>query len=85
MQLYALTKAELERDLIRERTHAGLPAARARGRLVGRPRRLADAKHLELARTPYAGGQTDIARICQTLGISRVTLYWALREGDQTG
>ena len=72
--------AEFERDLIRERTHAGLAAARARGRLGGRPRKLTDARQLELARTLYQGGQTDIATICRTLGISRATLYRALKE-----
>jgi DNA invertase Pin-like site-specific DNA recombinase len=61
-------------------TATGLAAARARGRLGGRPRKLSDAKHLELARTLYAAGQTDIATICRTLGISRATLYRALRE-----
>ena len=71
--------AEFERDVIRERTHAGLAAARARGRLGGRPRKLADAKQLELARTLNDGGQTDIATICQTLGISRATLYRYLK------
>jgi DNA invertase Pin-like site-specific DNA recombinase len=69
--------AEFERDLIRERTHAGL--ARARGRLGGRPKKLADAKQLELARTLYEGGKTDVATICSTLGISRATLYRALK------
>src|SRR5215217_1884849 len=72
--------AEFERDLIRERTHAGLTAARARGRLGGRPKKLADAKQLELARTLYAGGETDIDTICATLGISRATLYRYLKE-----
>jgi DNA invertase Pin-like site-specific DNA recombinase len=72
--------AEFERDLIRERTHAGLAAARARGRLGGRPKKLADSKQLGLARTLYAGGQTDSATICQTLGISRATLYRYLKE-----
>src|SRR5436190_3310914 len=72
--------AEFERDIIRERTQAGLTAARARGRLGGRPRKLADAKQLELARTLYAGGHTDIATICATLGISRATLYRNLRN-----
>jgi DNA invertase Pin-like site-specific DNA recombinase len=71
--------AEFERDLIRERTHAGLAAARARGRLGGLPRKLAAATQLELARTLYDGGQTDIATICQTLGISRATLYRYLK------
>ncbi len=80
--------AEFERDLVRERTHAGLAAARARGRTGGRPKKLADPKQLALARTLYAGGQTDIATICQTLGISRSTLYRALQEqspGESTG
>jgi DNA invertase Pin-like site-specific DNA recombinase len=72
--------AEFERDLIRERTQAGLAAARARGRLGGRPRKLTDAKQLELARTLYQDGQTDIATICATLGISRATLNRALKE-----
>jgi DNA invertase Pin-like site-specific DNA recombinase len=73
--------AEFERDLIRERTHAGLAAARARGRLGGRPRKLADSKQLDLARTLYASGETDIDTICQTLGISRATLYRYLKNG----
>lgn len=72
--------AEFERDLIRERTQAGLAAARARGRLGGRPKKLTDAKQLELARTLYESGQTDIATICRTLGISRATLYRALKQ-----
>jgi DNA invertase Pin-like site-specific DNA recombinase len=72
--------AEFERDLIRERTHAGLAAARARGRLGGRPKKLTDAKQLELARTLYAGGETDIDTICRTMGISRATLYRALKQ-----
>jgi DNA invertase Pin-like site-specific DNA recombinase len=70
--------AEFERDLIRERTQAGLAAARARGRFGGRPKKLADPKQLALARALYAGRQTDIATICRTLGISRATLYRAL-------
>jgi DNA invertase Pin-like site-specific DNA recombinase len=71
--------AEFERDLIRERTQAGLAAARARGRTGGRPKKLADPKQLALARSLYDGGQTDIATICRTLGISRATLYRALK------
>ena len=72
--------AEFERDVIRERTHAGLAAARARGRLGGRPKKLTDAKQLELARTLYEAGQTDIETICATLGISRATLYRYLKH-----
>ncbi len=74
--------AEFERDLIRERTHAGLAAARARGRFGGRPKKLADAKQLAAAHALYDGGQTDIATICATLGISRATLYGALKGRD---
>jgi DNA invertase Pin-like site-specific DNA recombinase len=73
--------AEFERDLIRERTHAGLAAARARGRLGGRPKKLQDARQRELARSLYDSRQTDIDTICQTLGISRATLYRSLKRG----
>ncbi len=72
--------AEFERDLIRERTNAGLAAARARGRTGGRPKKLADPKRLALAQALYHGGQADVATICKTLGVSRATLYRALNE-----
>lgn len=71
--------AEFERDLIRERTNARLAAARARGRTGGRPKALADPKKRVLAQVLYDGGQTDIATICQTLGVSRATLYRSLK------
>jgi DNA invertase Pin-like site-specific DNA recombinase len=74
--------AEFERDLTRERTHAGLAAARARGRTGGRPKKLADPKMLALARRLYGDGQTDVATICRTLGVSRATLYRALKQDD---
>src|SRR5215211_9054805 len=67
--------AEFERDLTRERTHAGLAAARARGRIGGRPKALTDPKQVALAQALYTGGRHDIATICKTLGISRATLY----------
>ncbi len=70
--------AEFERDLVRERTQAGLAAARARGRTGGRPKKLADPKQLALALALYDGGQTDVTTICRTLGVSRATLYRAL-------
>ncbi len=71
--------AEFERDLIQERTHAGLAAARARGRTGGRPKKLTNPKQLALAQALYDGDQSDVATICQTLGISRATLYRSLR------
>jgi DNA invertase Pin-like site-specific DNA recombinase len=80
--------AEFERDLIRERTHAGLAAARARGRMGGRPRAagLADPKQVALLQKLYADKSNDITTICNTLGISRSTLYRYVRSlnGDAT-
>jgi len=69
--------AEFERDLIRERTQAGLQAARARGRFGGRPRAQAldNAKKVALAQTLYKDKNNTIAEICATLHISRSTLY----------
>jgi len=69
--------AEFERDLIRERTRAGLAAARARGRKGGRPRAAAfiDPKKLALARTLYQEKQTPVGTLCQMLGVSRATFY----------
>jgi DNA invertase Pin-like site-specific DNA recombinase len=66
--------AEFERDLIRERTRAGLAAARARGRLGGRPRKLTPKK-VELLRRLAADKHTSVTEICQILGISRKTFY----------
>jgi DNA invertase Pin-like site-specific DNA recombinase len=66
--------AEFERDLIRERTHAGLAAARARGRLFGRPKALTPRK-IEQLRTLAKDERNTVAEICQTLGISRATYY----------
>ncbi len=70
--------AEFERDIIRERTQAGLAAARARGRLGGRPKVL-DAKKTEMARKLYQDKANTISDICQTLNISRATLYRYVR------
>jgi len=69
--------AEFERDLIRERTQAGLRAARARGRLGGRPRSpaLLDPKKLAMVRLLYKDHRHTIADICSMLHVSRSTLY----------
>ncbi len=66
--------AEFERDIIRERTTAGLAAARARGRVGGRPRALTP-KQANIAQALYTDKNNSIADICQTLTISRATLY----------
>jgi len=68
--------AEFERNLIRERTKAGLAAARDRGRLGGRPKKL-DAKKIELAKKLYAYASKEhiILEICEAVGVSKATLY----------
>lgn len=70
--------AEMERDLTRERTMAGLAAARARGRNGGRPPALS-AKQLIQARHLIQHPDQSMAEIAATLGVSRSTLYRALR------
>src|SRR3954468_1305082 len=66
--------AEFERDLIRERTHAGLQAARARGRLFGRPKILSPQQVKQL-QSVAKDERNTVGEICQTLGISRATFY----------
>jgi DNA invertase Pin-like site-specific DNA recombinase len=61
--------AEFERELIRERTRAGLAAARARGRQGGRPKKLDSARKLAMAQALYQDGTHSIADICQILGV----------------
>src|SRR2546428_5277685 len=67
--------AEFERDLIRERTNAGLAAAKARGRVGGRPRKLKTNGKVALARRMFDDQSHSIPEICAALGISRVLLY----------
>ena len=66
--------AEFEHDLIRERTNAGLAAARARGHVGGRPRKLLTDGKVALARQLVEDPHHSIDDICSTLGISRSTL-----------
>jgi len=66
--------AEFERNLIRERTIAGLTAARARGRRGGRPRKLSDRK-AALLYDLYDAREKSIREICEVLEISKKTLY----------
>jgi DNA invertase Pin-like site-specific DNA recombinase len=60
--------AEFERELIRERTNAGLASARARGRLGGRPRAMT-ARQIQMAKTMLADPNTTIKEICQALDV----------------
>ena len=66
--------AEFERDIIRERTTAGLEAARARGRFGGRRSVMTPAK-LRLAQAAMGRPDTTVGQLCEELGISRMTLY----------
>ncbi len=66
--------AEFERALTRERTQAGLAAARARGRKGGRPKLLPPEKRRH-AVALYQGKKHSIAEICRLMGISKPTLY----------
>ena len=73
--------AEFEREVIRERTNAGLQAARARGRLGGRPAIQAlDPRKVALAKKLYKDKSTPVQEICETLHIGRSTLYRYVRE-----
>ena len=66
--------AEFERALIRERTNAGLNAARARGRMGGRPKKL-DAKRRAHVVDLYRSRKHTVKEICELVGISRATVY----------
>ena len=65
--------AQMERDVISERTKAGLEAARARGRHGGRP--APDKKKLEKARKMYESRDFSVKEIIETVGISQTTFY----------
>ncbi len=69
--------AEFERNLIRERTVAGLKAARARGRKGGRPAKLS-AKEIKTIRALLKTADIPVAEIAARFGIARSTLYRAL-------
>jgi DNA invertase Pin-like site-specific DNA recombinase len=74
--------AEFERNLIKERTVAGLNAARTRGRTGGRPKRNPDARKVALARKFYNDNALSIPEILKTLNISKSTLYRWIDTGD---
>lgn len=75
--------AEFERDLIRERTRAGLAAARARGRSGGRPRVL-DQQQVAMAATLIRDPHVRVSDICEQLTISKSTLYRYLKSRGET-
>ena len=66
--------AEFERNLIRERTNAGLKAARKRGRVGGRPKKLSEAEKA-MVKTLLADPKNEVAAIARQFGVSRSTIY----------
>lgn len=70
--------AEFERNLIKERTNAGLAAARARGRVGGRPNKLTVRKQ-QIAKDMDISKKYSIRAICEELSISKPTLYKYLK------
>lgn len=75
--------AEFEAGLIRERTRAGLAAARARGRNGGRPS-VMTADKLRVAREMYDSRQHTVGQIAAVLGVSRATVYRHLTSAQAT-
>lgn len=76
--------AEMERDLIRERTRAGLASAKARGRNGGRPPKLS-AQQVRHARRLLEDPSTTSEEVARTLGVSRSTLYRSLERPLPSG
>jgi len=74
--------AEFERNIIKERTQAGLAAARARGRTGGRPKAL-DSKEQRLLVKLHKAREHSIAQLCRMFNISKPTLYSYLEAADQ--
>jgi len=73
--------AQFERDLVKERTLAGLSAARARGKTGGRPKMDSNDPKIVTAKKLHADKTIPIDDICNTLGISRATLYRYIKVG----
>jgi DNA invertase Pin-like site-specific DNA recombinase len=78
LQLFGMI-AEFERELIRERTVAGLKTARARGKVGGR-RYILNTSQTENLKLIHGAGKTPIAEICRMFGIKKPTLYKYLKK-----
>ena len=73
--------AEFERDMIRERTKAGLEAAKKRGARIGRPRALT-TEQVQMAQTLMADPSLSARQVAEQLGIHRSTLYRCLQHPE---
>jgi DNA invertase Pin-like site-specific DNA recombinase len=76
--------AEFEREIIRERTQAGLASARSRGKVGGRPKTLS-VKEVQILRNMAADKSLTVSDICKTLGIGRTTFYRYVKETGENG
>jgi DNA invertase Pin-like site-specific DNA recombinase len=74
--------AEFEREIIKERTQAGLASARSRGRVGGRPNALTP-KEVQMLRNMAADKSLTVSDICITLGIGRTTFYRYVKAGER--
>jgi DNA invertase Pin-like site-specific DNA recombinase len=72
--------AEFERGLTIERTHAGLAAARARGRFGGRPRKIRDPRGVEMIKADHAAQELTIPELLKKYRLSRATFYRVLKS-----
>ena len=73
--------AEFEREIIRERTRAGLEAARSRGRKGG-PKHKLTPKQVGIVRQLYKVNSHSLEEICDSFGISRVTLWRYVKAAE---
>jgi DNA invertase Pin-like site-specific DNA recombinase len=74
--------AEFEREIIRERTQAGLESARSRGKVGGRPKALTP-KEVQMLNNMAADKSLTVSDICKTLGIGRTTFYRYVKAGER--
>ena len=73
--------AEFEREIIRERTQAGLASDRRRSKVRGRPKTLT-ARHVQIHRNMASDKSLTVSDICKTLGIGRTTVYRYVKTGE---
>ncbi len=74
--------AEFEREIIKERTRAGLKSARSRGKVGGRPKILSP-KEVQMLNNMAADKSLMVSDICKTLGIGRTTFYRYVKPGER--